>query len=157
MLRLLFLIIPGSLLILSCNTVKKSSGADNLVTTHSIPVESKIIPNLNGTWLLQSIEGKFTEKDFVQNLTAPVFVEINERISGFAGCNRIANGKMEVINDSIHFSSLATTKKLCEGKSMEIETAFLSALRSCNRFEMRNEVLLLYKENEKLAAFKRKE
>jgi heat shock protein HslJ len=53
-------------------------------------------------------------------------------VTGFSGCNRIMGRYVQdtVGAGAIVFSSLATTKKMCDGVAMAIEDRMLSVLRS---------------------------
>jgi len=53
-------------------------------------------------------------------------------VTGYSGCNRIAGRYVQdtVGAGAIVFSSLATTKKMCDGVAMAIEDRMLAVLRS---------------------------
>ena len=53
-------------------------------------------------------------------------------VTGFSGCNRIMGRYIQdtVGAGAIVFSSLATTKKMCDGVAMAIEDRMLAVLRS---------------------------
>lgn len=71
---------------------------------------------LNDIWALESIGDEAVEKSGkAPNLE---FQLMEGRVFGFAGCNRI-NGSIELTENAIQFSRIASTKKLCPDMAME--------------------------------------
>lgn len=68
----------------------------------------------------------------------------DERVSGSAGCNRFT-GSYEVEGETLSFGPAASTRRMCARpeRIMEQEAAFLAALGTVARWEMRGERLQL--------------
>jgi copper homeostasis protein (lipoprotein) len=91
-------------------------------------------------WNLMQMQGKPVEnvgKTSIHLRFRPKKLEV----SGFAGCNRL-NGKFTVQAQKIAIGPVATTKMACERS--ETESAFLQCLKEVQRFEIRDETLLLW-------------
>ena len=72
--------------------------------------------------------------------------EVNERkFVGNGGCNQL-NGNYTVSNSSISFTDVISTKMSCE--DIAFEETFLSTLGSVDRYEVRDNDLLLKKKRE---------
>ncbi len=87
---------------------------------------------LNGKWILSRLN-----EQSVNKAEAPYaeFQLAENRVAGFGGCNRFT-GSVEVIDDSLKFGSLASTKMACP--DLDEEAAFLRAL-SGRRLSFRRE------------------
>lgn len=78
---------------------------------------------LNDIWALESIGSEPVEKSGqAPNLE---FQLMEGRFFGFAGCNRL-NGSIEMTENTIRFSRVAATKKLCP--DMSIENRFMEMI-----------------------------
>ena len=78
------------------------------------------------------------------------FIEfrINEkRFAGNGGCNQI-NGNYSVDKNNIHFSEVISTKMSCE--DIAFENTFLDLLNKVDRFEQKEDRLLLKRKRETL-------
>jgi heat shock protein HslJ len=109
---------------------------------------------IKAKWVLVSIEGLITEKELEERGITKPFLVIEDKISGYTGCNNMMGGSAEIIKNSIKFSAMATTKKMCMGKANEIEGRFLAILQKATRFELNSVTLVLFEEEKKLATFK---
>jgi heat shock protein HslJ len=91
-----------------------------------VPVkrEPPPLPFVGTKWVLVT-ERKLTGE-------APYLEFGDGAVTGFSGCNRIMGRYIQdtVGAGAIVFSSLATTKKMCDGVLMSIEDRMLSVLRS---------------------------
>jgi len=91
-----------------------------------VPVkrEPPPLPFVGTKWVLVT-ERKLTSE-------APYLEFGDGAVTGFSGCNRIMGRYIQdtVGAGAIVFSSLATTKKMCDGVLMSIEDRMLSVLRS---------------------------
>jgi heat shock protein HslJ len=67
-------------------------------------------------------------------------------INGNSGCNNFG-GNTELGPNTIKVGMLFSTKKFCEGIP---EPEFLRGLESCKKYEVVNDMLLLYNENDQL-------
>ena len=73
------------------------------------------------------------------------------RAAGFGGCNRIA-GPYAVAGDSIRLGPLAMTRMACS-EGMELETAFVAALDSVERYRREGSALELLRAADVIARF----
>ena len=81
---------------------------------------------LNAIWTLQSIGSKNIDPKTTSNGLPNMELNLNEeRIFGYAGCNRYS-GNFKLEKDSIRFGNLMSTKMACGDLNMETE--FLAAL-----------------------------
>lgn len=69
------------------------------------------------------------------------FSPADKRFSGNAGCNRISGNYTLEKKNHIWFGETVSTRMSCE--DIAFETAFLSALTSVSRYEIRDNALLL--------------
>jgi heat shock protein HslJ/uncharacterized membrane protein len=102
---------------------------------------------LNVPWTLQQIKGKTVMPgDFGKELPY-MDLHINiEQFTGFAGCNRL-KGKLDITDGNhIKFNDLITTKMSCMPENKE--PAFLQALQSITKYELKDNALLLSDGNE---------
>ena len=104
--------------------------------------------DINGLWILQSINGEQIPGDRkAPNLE---FMLYEGKLSGFGGCNRIS-GDVNIQEGLLTFSNLAVTEMACPG--VDFEDDFIKALRE-GRFEylIRDNRLLL-ESDEKILRF----
>jgi heat shock protein HslJ len=66
----------------------------------------------------------------------------NGQANGFAGCNTFFGG-YEVLEDTLKFSALGSTKMACEGEAGQREIEFLTALEHVARYEITRSQLAL--------------
>ena len=99
---------------------------------------------VNTYWKLQSIGGQ--PATVTENQREPHFVlHIDERrVAGFAGCNQLM-GRYETTGATLRFEDLGSTLMACE-HGMEMEGAFLLALRDTARWKIVGEKLELFDE-----------
>jgi len=87
------------------------------------------------------------------NSSIPAHIQFNaeeERVSGFATCNRLL-GRYEATNRALTFSRMAMTRKACQGNIWEAQIN--QALQQTRFYRIENQVLYLYdKENKQLAS-----
>jgi len=96
--------------------------------------------NLTGTqWTLEEIGGKPVIEHSKASLA---FLEAG-RVSGNGSCNRFM-GPAEVNGDKIKLGPPAGTKMMCDPGASNQETAYLKALESTERFEVKDGKLLIY-------------
>ena len=76
----------------------------------------------------------------------------NNTISGYSGCNKIG-GNCEIRPDSLKMGMIMSTKRFC----MNIpEPEFLTNLEQTNRYEISNDSLNLYRDDQLLLKFTKK-
>ena len=106
--------------------------------------KSKVPLNLDqGSWLVTRVK----ERDsFGRNPFIKIDLSHNE-INGNTSCNRFS-AKIAVKNNKLEISELSSTEMLC--KDMDVESAFLEALKSVSSYTLKEEKLQLLDENKKL-------
>ena len=77
-----------------------------------------------------------TEEDNADPAAQPISIEFsagleaaNGVVSGYSGCNRFS-GPYEKLTSGMRFGNLVSTRMACDPPRMELETAFLEALKS---------------------------
>lgn len=106
------------------------------------------VVKLEGSWNLYN-------ENTLQTGTAEAPITLNfgeNSISGFSGCNNYGAGFSQD-KTNISFSKMAATKMACP--NLNKEQNYLKLLEQVNRFEQKNEELLLFKGNILLLTFKR--
>ncbi|HLA56637.1 MAG TPA: META domain-containing protein [Flavobacterium sp.] len=107
---------------------------------------------LNVPWTLQQIKGKtVVPGDFGKELPyMDLHINIGQ-FTGFAGCNRL-KGKLDITEGNhIKFNDLITTKMSCMPENKE--PAFLQALQSITKYEIKDNALLLSDGNQTQLVF----
>jgi len=107
-------------------------------------------PLINDIWVLEFIKGvDYNPKtEGVQRPTIEIHLKDN-KVVGNTGCNDM-NGTVDVEDDQITFSDIATTKKFC----MEsIEQEFLIALGMVNNYKIEKMELHLFQDDDELLIF----
>lgn len=79
------------------------------------------------------------------NLTLSLNLQDNT-VQGFAGCNNF-NGNAVRDNNKISFPALATTRMMCP--NADSENAYLKALDNVRSFDIKNNILTFYNQNDK--------
>jgi heat shock protein HslJ len=74
----------------------------------------------------------------------------NNRIQGFAGCNRLIDS-YELKGENLKFWRMASTRMACQN-GMELETSFMQALESTAKWKIEGEHLELNDLNGALVA-----
>jgi len=107
-------------------------------------------PLINDIWILEFIKGvEFNPKaEGVQRPTIEIHLKEN-KVVGNTGCNNM-NGKVDIEEDQITFSDIATTKKFCPES---IEQEFLIALGMVNNYKIEKMELHLFQDVDELLIF----
>lgn len=71
-----------------------------------------------------------------------VFTQDDNKVAGFAGCNRFS-GRYDVFASNVNLTELLTTKKLCF-QQMNLETQFLTVLSATDNYKVIDNTLTLY-------------
>lgn len=121
-----------------------------LVVTNSCDSSKKAMEN--NKKMQESPSGTYTiiqllNTDVSAHKLTITFDEASNNVSGFAGCNSYF-GNYTVENNTISFSNMASSKKLCR-ETMAIEDQFLKTLHSVNSFSI-NETSISFSENDKV-------
>jgi heat shock protein HslJ len=81
-----------------------------------------------------------------------VYLQLKNGVAnGFSGCNSFFGG-YSIVQDSIHFSSIAGTEMYC-AKTMDLESNMLYTLAQVNRYHTTGNQLMLIKDHTVLAVF----
>ncbi len=138
----------------SCAPKKPLSNSVPAAANGGVLIEPQVEACIKSKWILVSIKGLITEKALEESGIRRPFLLIKDKVSGFTGCNNMMGSSVEIVKNSIKFSNMATTKKMCAGKANEIEKGFLATLQKANKFEINNGLLILFEGEKKLAEFK---
>ncbi|MCF6271517.1 MAG: META domain-containing protein [Melioribacteraceae bacterium] len=76
-------------------------------------------------------------------------IKQDNEVKGFGGCNNFF-GSSTSNSDSLNFSNLGVTRKMCE-KHIDVESKFIDALEKTNKYKIYGEFLYLYNNEELLA------
>ena len=128
-------------LILSCSCCKTSKKS----------VKTEKFPLVGTQWMLEALEGEEISKDFA--LHPFIVFDSAGSFHGNLGCNTFF-GTYEISKkQKMKFQFDGATKRLCS--KMEVERRFLTVLRrDVTRYELKNDELTIFSENEELMRFK---
>jgi heat shock protein HslJ len=117
------------------------AGIAGCASTMSVPTRADLI----GGWAVEYIG----ERPVIDN--SPAYMEFNEegRVAGNSSCNQFT-GTYVMSGDSLVFSKLASTKKMCPPALMEQETSFLTALEGVAKVRFEKGLLMLLDSNDKM-------
>ena len=91
---------------------------------------------LNGKWEVVELDGKKVRLD--EKPTMIIDLE-SRKLSGTSGCN-IMNGEIEydntTLNNTIHFTGVASTRRMCQPEAKELEDKMLGILNNINAFRI---------------------
>lgn len=93
----------------------------------------------SGTYTLITL----AEIQIIKNKPTIIFDTIKQSISGFSGCNRFF-ASYSIVNKTIKFDKIGSTRMLCEEKANQIETEFLQSLEKITSFSLENKTIKLY-------------
>ena len=96
-----------------------------------------------GSWLVTRLNDT---DSFGRNPFIKIDLSQNE-INGNTSCNRFS-GKISVKNNNVEISELSYTEMMC--RDVEVEKAFLDALKSISSYTLNEEKLQLFGENQQL-------
>lgn len=100
-------------------------------------------PLIGTTWIIESVNDELLETQ--------VFIKLNEdnRLSGFAGCNRFFSNFI-VGEDQLEFGLVGSTKMMCP--DMETESLVFSVIDRTRAYKIKEDTLLLLNEKRQLLA-----
>lgn len=114
----------------------------------TIQCSPKLAPDASwnrGRWVLVEMKGVPVQQSGSRR---DAYIEFNtgqKLITGRGGCNNI-NGTYMVDKNSIHFRDVSATRMICN--DMEFERVFLEQLANVNRYELKDNDLLLMKKKQ---------
>jgi heat shock protein HslJ len=129
------------------------ASASTKIKATGIPVEPTINENhlANTRWTLRSFGEEGGEAPVIEGSNITLNFETDARASGSGGCNGYS-GKYTVKNDHLAFSNIISTKRACaEGGKTEQEGRYFQALQSTGRFDLTDDKLTIFYNNEKSA------
>lgn len=118
---------PTEILLSQVRAEVKNNGQASLTNTH---------------WQLSMLGTHAITPDVTQRNPHLTFNQDNNKVVGFAGCNRFS-GNYEALANSVNLTQLLTTEKLCF-QQMNLETQFLTALSETDNYEVVDNTLTLY-------------
>ena len=104
---------------------------------------------VSSSWKLKSIEGLNDEENLSFANATLSFSMSDSSYSGNNGCNMIS-GNFSVSQDIVTFGEGLSTRKFCQGVN---EQTFNNILISTNRMQIKKDILILFKNDIKLAEF----
>ncbi|HEX6848887.1 MAG TPA: META domain-containing protein [Chitinophagaceae bacterium] len=99
----------------------------------------------NQQWVVAQMKGVPVQQSGGRRDAHIVFDVAAKRFSGNGGCNQI-NGSYRLDKNDIKFTDVVSTKMSCP--DLEFENTFLSTLSSIDRYEVRENELLLKRNKE---------
>jgi heat shock protein HslJ len=106
--------------------------------------QGKMFP-VNVQWELESFNGRPSVGD-----KPTLQLDSQLRMRGFAGCNTFSATAYPMKNQGIAVGPLALTKKECEKLVMELEKAYLLALRTSLQWQVKDGALYMLGEKSEL-------
>ncbi|GAA4233555.1 hypothetical protein GCM10022291_10880 [Postechiella marina] len=130
----LILILFSALVIKSCGNSKPLNLQEN---------NTPFLTKLDSTYYITTINNKDVSAH-------KLFINFNnntKQVSGFSGCNRFF-GSYKFKKDTLSFSPLGLTRKMCKGEANTIENEFHQAIKTINQVTgTKNTVAFLNKKN----------
>ena len=93
-------------------------------------------------WQLSILGSQAITVEETQQPPYLTFTQGDNKVVGFAGCNRFS-GRYDVLASNVNLTKLLTTKKLCF-QQMNLETQFLTALSETDNYKVIDNTLTLY-------------
>lgn len=124
-----------------------------ILATDSCESSKNAIEN-NSKIVQQALSGSYTISQIGDNASVSqelmiTFDENSDRVTGFAGCNSFF-GTYVVKDNTIKFSNIASSKKLCQKDINLVESQLLNALDKVNSFTIRDTVLTFLEDDNTL-------
>jgi heat shock protein HslJ len=138
----LFLMVISVIQFQGCSGKTLGAAAKIKASTNTEAIDTLTEKITSKEWLLTKLINLSDEKLGSHELPYIHFDSEKSRIYGFTGCNNFF-GNYELNSDgSIHMSGIGATKKFCL-ETMDIENAFLDALKKCKFVTISDSVLIL--------------
>ena len=99
---------------------------------------------LSGLYRISSVSNKAVS----ENAPTLNFIELEKSVRGNTGCNDFF-GNYTIDHSTLSFNDIGSTEMACEQPIMDIENAFLQALRKTGSYDIENSVLTLYSKNDR--------
>lgn len=101
--------------------------------------------NLNGSYLIN----KVMDSNVTDYKLTIEFNDETKQVSGFSGCNRFF-GSYTLKESTLTIGPLASTKMMCQGEANTIEAKLLDQLSNVNSFSIKDAVLTLKADGNKV-------
>lgn len=99
---------------------------------------------LSGLYRISSVSNKAVS----ENAPTINFIALEKTIRGNTGCNSFF-GNYTIDHSALSFNDISSTEIACEQAIMDVENAFLQALRNTGSYDIENSVLTLYSKNDR--------
>ncbi|MDC8002605.1 META domain-containing protein [Aureisphaera galaxeae] len=100
--------------------------------------------HLTGNYTVTSIGGS----EISENAPTITFVALDKTIRGNTGCNSFF-GKYALDLYALTMSDIGNTEMACDQPIMDVENAFLNALRNTGSYDLENSMLTLYSKTDR--------
>ncbi|GAB5398602.1 MAG: META domain-containing protein [Aureisphaera sp.] len=100
--------------------------------------------HLTGNYTITSIGGT----EVSEKAPTITFVALDKTIRGNTGCNSFF-GSYTLDLYALSFSDIGSTEMACDQPIMDVENAFLSALRNTGSYDLENSMLTLYSKSDR--------
>lgn len=94
---------------------------------------------LSGSYTVSNVNNEAVQ----ENAPTISFFALDKTVKGNTGCNSFF-GKYALDLYALSFDDIASTEMACDQPIMDVENAFLNALRDTGSYEIENSVLTLY-------------
>ncbi len=94
---------------------------------------------LSGSYKVSNVNNQAVQ----ENAPTISFFAIDKKVEGNTGCNSFF-GKYTLDLYALSFNDIASTEMACDQPIMDVENAFLNALRDTGSYELENSVLTFY-------------
>jgi copper homeostasis protein (lipoprotein) len=124
--------------------MKKLLVAITITAMTGISCSNKLSPDQgwgNQRWILTELKGAPVQLSGTRRDAYIEFSPADKRFSGNAGCNRISGNYILEKKNRIDLGEIISTKMSCD--DIAFETSFLSTLNNVNRFESKDNILVL--------------
>ncbi len=124
--------------------ILKSCGSSQDVASVANTTDMSTNEIISGTYALEQINGNKVTKDLTLE-----FDSKTNKVSGFTGCNRFF-GTYTTSDNTISFSEIGATRRMCEDEINTLEISMLKALAESNSYELSEGKLSLKNNNQVL-------
>lgn len=131
-LRLAMLLIAATAISTGANAQQQDAQAAPQKVVPPTPRQQEKIFPVGTTWVAVSLNGKA----FPGNDRPSLSIDNQFRARGFGGCNSYSATAYPLRNQTLAVGPIAITKRKCAGNANALETAFLTALRSAQRWDI---------------------
>jgi heat shock protein HslJ len=143
---ILFLMVVSAIELQGCSGKTVGTAAKIKTSTKTEVIDTLAEKITSKKWLLTKLLNVSDEKLGSHKLPYIHFDPEKSRIYGFTGCNNFFGNYELNADGSMHLSGIGATKKFCL-ETMDIENAFLDALKRCRFVSITDSTLILEDQN----------